>query len=748
MTVILTLPCAMTRRRSLGLAILLMFFVQWPAAAFAQEPEPSITLTAPVNGEWLLAGTTYTISWTATNVPEGAWFRVSSDSTTPGVQNLPYECSSLTSDTRTCAWRIDKGALTCPERLDTGCNPDLMWPWSRLWVRLYDWRGALASAEVQFTVVTRPAAWAGPFLFVTDRATQALWRIDAITGDKQRITSGGYLQRPGGVGIGGFQVPWRREWSGQPHLPSDDRNVYIADETGLIRVDSHTGEQVVIDAPATHVTVNGSVPLVTMEYGGVGVFPYLTFGEMLFEDARGIGLGLYSEIFVADSAAFGGGGGVIGIDGTTWVQYEACSGLPFDTPVAVAVQAWEGTLVVADTTALGNGALISCVDGQPQRVWPIEAPSDLVLFHHSAFVVSPQSGNVTRVDLDTGIHTVLAHLEQPVGIELSWGTPPISVSIAEASVVEGDFGVTGAALTVTLSAPSDETMKVDYETLEGSATEGTDFVPTFYQTLTFAPGVTSMQLTIPVIADRLGERDESFRVALGDRDLGMDYGVAEVHIVDDDTPALRIDDANTVEGSSSALVFPVTSSLISTYPVTVEYEVRSINAVRGVGGVLTIPSGVQTAAISIPITDNHLDEADRVLKVVLFNPSNAVLDDSSATGTIVDDDPLPRLSIADLTVAEKANNFQLRVTLSEPSGRRVDVAYRTTDGSALAEGDYTARSGTVSFLPGATTASIALRVTDDVLRESTEQFFVTLSPTSTAVIEKSKGVVTILDNDR
>ena len=754
MTVFRILPWMMTRTRALGLcnlAILLMFLVQCPASAFAQEPEPSVTITAPANGEWLLAGTTYTISWTATNVPDDGWFSVSSDSTTPGVHDLPDQCSSLTSDTRTCVWTIDQGALTCPQRLDSGCNPDLIWQWSRIWVDLYDWSGHIASAEARFTVVTRPAAWAGPFLFVTDRATQALWRIDAVTGDKQLITSGGYLQRPGGVGIGGLGPPWRRAWSGFPLLPSDDRNVYIADETGLIRVDSHTGEQVVMDSwPATHVIVDsGGIPFVTWQSGGVGGFPYEWSGQLLAEP-RGADFKLWNsfEVFVADSAAFGGSGGVIRLDRATGAQDEACSGPPFDTPVAVAFQWWDEGLLVADATALGSGALISCVGGQPQRLWPIDAPSDLAVFGQSAFVVSPRSGNVTRIDLATGNEKVLAHLDQPVGIELAWGTPPISVSMAEVTVVEGDVGVNEATVTVTLSGPSEETMTVDYETLERGAIEGSDYIAT-RGTLTFSPGVTSMELSIPVIGDHVHEDEESFQVALRNRDLGIDYFIAHVYIVDDDTPTLRIDDASAVEGRSAAVVFPVTLSQILTYDVAVNYAVVSPSPdVPPVKGFLTIPGGAQTATITVPLIDNHLDESDRIFLVGLSNPVGAILEDEIATGTIIDDDAAPRLSIADMTVAEKANNFTLRVTLSEPSGRKVDVAYRTADDSAIAGADYTARSGTISFQPGQTTASIPLRVTDDTLRESNEQFIVTLLPAPTAAIDKSRGVVTILDNDR
>ena len=112
--------------------------------------------------------------------------------------------------------------------------------------------------------------------------------------------------------------------------------------------------------------------------------------------------------------------------------------------------------------------------------------------------------------------------------------------------------------------------------------------------------------------------------------------------------------------------------------------------------------------------------------------------------------PLPVLSIADRTVTEGNSgsvNAVFGLSLSAPSSQTVTVSYATANGSAVAPGDYTARSGSVTFTPGQTTASITIVVRGDVLDEVNELFFVDLSGPSGAVLGDAQGMGTITDND-
>ena len=64
--------------------------------------------------------------------------------------------------------------------------------------------------------------------------------------------------------------------------------------------------------------------------------------------------------------------------------------------------------------------------------------------------------------------------------------------------------------------------------------------------------------------------------------------------------------------------------------------------------------------------------------------------------------------------------FEIR--LSEPSNTAITVDYATADGTARAGEDYTATSGSITFQPGQTVASVAVDITGDTLAEDSETF--------------------------
>ncbi|RXL42078.1 hypothetical protein EO238_34940, partial [Citrobacter sp. AAK_AS5] len=76
------------------------------------------------------------------------------------------------------------------------------------------------------------------------------------------------------------------------------------------------------------------------------------------------------------------------------------------------------------------------------------------------------------------------------------------------------------------------------------------------------------------------------------------------------------------------------------------------------------------------------------------------------------------------------------------------LAYTTIDGSAQAGSDYTAKSGTVTFLAGQTSAFIDVAVTGDTAREGLETFFLRVTPPAAAASPAGVvGTATILNDD-
>jgi hypothetical protein len=108
------------------------------------------------------------------------------------------------------------------------------------------------------------------------------------------------------------------------------------------------------------------------------------------------------------------------------------------------------------------------------------------------------------------------------------------------------------------------------------------------------------------------------------------------------------------------------------------------------------------------------------------------------------------LSVSDTWVYEQHDGTFLAaftVTLSEPAGETVTVAYATADGTAKAKSDYLATSGTLTFAPGETTKTITVAVKGDMRVEDDEYFTVNLSSAVGATIEDGRGIGSILNDD-
>jgi subtilisin family serine protease len=117
--------------------------------------------------------------------------------------------------------------------------------------------------------------------------------------------------------------------------------------------------------------------------------------------------------------------------------------------------------------------------------------------------------------------------------------PPPLLSIANATpVLEGNSGTTTAFFTVSLSAPSAETVTVDWNTVDGTAVAETDFV-SGAATLTFSPGQTLKTVSVALNGDTAEEADETFAVLLSSPENAttLDANGQGTIIDDDDPPA-------------------------------------------------------------------------------------------------------------------------------------------------------------------------------------------------------------------
>ena len=233
----------------------------------------------------------------------------------------------------------------------------------------------------------------------------------------------------------------------------------------------------------------------------------------------------------------------------------------------------------------------------------------------------------------------------------------------------------------------------------------------------------------------------------------------------DPTPAISIANASRAEGDSgtASVTFTLTLSLATSQTVTVDWATGDGTATTadadyaGATGSVTFNPGETSATFTVQANGDTKYEGDETFEITLTNPVDATLANPTppqATGTVLNDDPLPQISIGDRQLTEgdtgttPPTDFVFPVTLSNPSGFTITVSGPTANGSAVAPADYTAISGTVTFNPGVVSQTVTVQVVGDTIAEPNEVFYVDLSaPTGGAALLKSRGVGTIRDDD-
>jgi len=114
-------------------------------------------------------------------------------------------------------------------------------------------------------------------------------------------------------------------------------------------------------------------------------------------------------------------------------------------------------------------------------------------------------------------------------------------------------------------------------------------------------------------------------------------------------------------------------------------------------GTVIFAPGVTNQTLAVAIIGDTLNKPNKTFLVTLYSPTYAVLARSQGVGTIINDDPLPSLSINDTNVVGATNAF-FNVRLNVPSGQSVTVSGFTSNGTAIAGMDYGAISSQLVFI--------------------------------------------------
>ena len=342
-----------------------------------------------------------------------------------------------------------------------------------------------------------------------------------------------------------------------------------------------------------------------------------------------------------------------------------------------------------------------------------------------------------------------------------------TISIDNVSHDEGDSGTVDHVFTVSLSNASSQTITVNYATADGTATTAGGDYAAASGTLTFAAGETSKTITVHANGDTTFEGDETFSVNLSvPTNATITTGTGTGTIVNDDAAppsgSLSIDSVSHNEGNAGTTdyTFTVTRSGGSFGAVTADYAFANVTTdasdftVAPINGTVSFADGETSKTITVSVAGDAVYEANETFSVTLSNATGgATLGTTVGTGTIVNDDPLPTLSISDPTVTEGDAGTVLltyTVTSSSPApagGISFNIA--TADGTAtVADSDYVAHSVTgATIAAGDTTYTFTVTVNGDTNAEANETVLVNLSSPTNATIADAQGVGHINNDD-
>lgn len=295
-------------------------------------------------------------------------------------------------------------------------------------------------------------------------------------------------------------------------------------------------------------------------------------------------------------------------------------------------------LVTADADSNALSILLGNGDGT------FGAASKLAFGLDPVFVVAGDFNSDGRKDLATAIASGVVVLPNKCS------SAPIaqpSLSIADVNVVEGDAGTANVEFTVTLSAASDVTVSVGYNTF-GLTASAADFQQSSAR-LKFAPGVTTQTITVPVVGDEIDEFDETVGIKLSEAlNTTIVRDQAKATIVDNDPPpTVSIGDVSIQEGDDGTKIANLTVNLskASGKPIGLQYATADNTAFAGsdyvaTSGSLTFQPGETQKVVAVQINGDTFFEADETFFINFTNPVDVTLTDAQGMGTIANDDTL------------------------------------------------------------------------------------------------------------
>jgi len=229
------------------------------------------------------------------------------------------------------------------------------------------------------------------------------------------------------------------------------------------------------------------------------------------------------------------------------------------------------------------------------------------------------------------------------------------------------------------------------------------------------------------------------------------------------TITLAISPASVKEDGNTNLVYAFTRTGATTNALTVNFSIDGTaiaadytGATPGTGKTITFLAGASTATLTIDPTSDTTVESDETVAITLASGTGYTVGTTDAVvGTITNDDliaavPTITLAISPASVKEDGNtNLVYAFTRTGATTNALTVNF-SIDGTAIAA-DYTGATPgtgkTITFLAGASTATLTIDPTSDTTVESDETVAITLASGTGYTVGTTDAVVGTITND-
>ena len=483
-------------------------------------------------------------------------------------------------------------------------------------------------------------------------------------------------------------------------------------------------------------------------------------------------------------------------------------GLPNGNANTTSIDALRATLVVPPSLSIDDVSEIenaACVAGKNDfsfTVTATPAPADGETVTFTASTADPVAGNVATAGVDyDAIVDVAGSIVGPAATttvtvqvncdtsqepdetfdvvldDIVGGTPgdvtgvgtiqdddSRALTIADVNIVEGDLGGLNAEFIITLSSPAPAGgITYDIGVASGTALKDDDYGDSGTVDLVIAEGQTTATFLVPIIGELESEPNETFVVNVSNvrPAIEIDFANSDFQaigtIINDD--GLAIADASITEGDAGTATLDFTVSLKTAAPaggVTFDIATADGTATAGADYVANalngqvIPEGSTSYTFSVQVNGDTAFESNETFAVNVTNVVGVFAVDTSATGTINDNDAGGSLGDATANEGDVGNTTgNLVFTLTRALASPATITVSTTGGTATAGVDYVAQAGVVVQVPaGATTVDVPVTIIGDFATDNGETVIVTVTAADPRItLDDATGTLTINDDD-